>query len=148
MKTKVFTLLLFFLLTVYYCSKSDDDNSCSGDFLECYDGTKWTYDNPTIIYRFTNDVNSSIEKWVTCLPAFDGYFYYDSTNFELIENTKGKLIVKENVDNNTYTDGYTWTFETDADKLHIYMYPNFNYGAGIGHLIETTIEVYDLPGCN
>ena len=135
-------ILGIFLLT-FNCSKNDDDNSCSSDFLECYDGTKWTHeDNQNVIYRFSNNLNSPIEKWVICIEPFEGYFYYDSTNFELIENTNEKLRVTEVLSDIEYT----WTFETDGNQLNLRMNPTV--WGGTGHLIETSIEVYTLEGCN
>jgi hypothetical protein len=142
MKTK-YILISLITIILFYCSKNDDDNSCS-DFLECYDGTKWSNENhQDVIYRFNNDVNRPIEKWVICLDPFEGYFYYDSTNFELIENTKGKLRVTEILGDIEYT----WTFETDGNQLTLKQSPQVGWG-GIGHLIKTSIEVYDLQGCN
>ena len=130
-------------ILLFSCSKNDDDDSCSSNFLECYDGTKWTYENSqNVIYRFTNDVNSPIEKWEICIDPFEGYFYYDSTNYELIENTKGRLRVTQMSSNIEYT----WTFETDGNQLTLQMSPAA--WGGIGHLIETSIEVYTLEGCN
>jgi hypothetical protein len=144
MKTLKFFLLIFIISSFFSCSKSDDDNSCSGDFLECYDGTIWTYENSqNTIYRFSNNLNSPIEKWDTCLPNFEGYTYYDGTNFELIENSKRKLIVTEQIFGDTEN---TWTFETDGNQLTLQMSPAV--WGGIGHLIETSIDVYNLQGCN
>jgi len=135
-------ILGIFLLT-FNCSKNDDDDSCSSDFLECYDGTKWTYENhQNVIYKFTNDVNSPIEKWEICIDPFEGYFYYDSTNYELIENTNEKLRVTEVLSDIEYT----WTFVTDGNQLTLYQNPQVGWGNR--HLIETSIEVYTLEGCN
>jgi hypothetical protein len=145
MKTINIILLLFLSLLFYSCSKNDDDNSCISDFLECYDGTKWSNENhQDVIYRFSNDVNRPIEMWITCLPNSEGYFYYDSTNFELIENTKGKLRVKEFFGSDIE---HTYTFETDGNQLTLRSSPQVGWG-GIGHLTKTSIEVYDLEGCN
>ena len=142
MKTIKVILIFFLLLTVCSCSKNDDDNSCSSDFLECYGGTKWTYENnQNIIYRFSNNLNSPIEKWDSCLPTFEGYFYFDATNFELIENTKEKLTVLD-----IFT-GNTQTFETDGNQLITRLIPAVYPGVP-GHLIETSIDVYNLQLCN
>ncbi len=147
MKTELVYFALFVSLLFIGCSKGDnnnDINSCSSDFLTCYDGTKWTYDNhQDVVYRFSNNLNEPIEKWTLCLPPFEGYFYYDATNFELIENTNGRLEVTEILGDVEYT----WTFETDENQLTIMKFPIEWPGIG-GHLIETSIEVYALQGCN
>lgn len=144
MKTECVLLALFTSLVFISCSKSDEDNSCSSNFLECYDGTKWSFDNhQDVIYRFSNNLNEPIEKWTLCLPPFEGYFYYDASNFELVENSRGRLRVREFLGDNEYT----WTFETDENQLTLMQNP-IVWPGGIGHLIETSIEVFNLQGCN
>ncbi len=132
-------LIFVFTILLYACSNNDDDdNSCSSDFLECYDGTKWTHEyHQDVIYRFSNNLNRPIEKWISCLPPFEGYFYYDSTNFELIEYTKGRLRVTEILSDIEYT----WTFETNGNQLTLNQH--LIVWGGTGHLIKTSIE-----GCN
>ena len=70
---------------------------------------------------------------------------YYGDNFELIENSIGKLRIREIWPN---TDEYpVWVFEAVGDVITIMRIPT-TWGSGIGSLTSTTIDVDNLVGCD
>ena len=148
MRTLNFIKLILTISVVFLVACSKDD-SCNANFLECYDGTVWTNEaNPDMGYiRFNNNMNRPYERWIGCSIS-DGYYHSFGEDYELLENTVGKLKIKYVYLNVGESGDYpVWTYEPKGNKLFITQTPSVSWGPG-GYLIRSSIDVDNLDVCN
>ena len=125
MKKLIYILVLS--LFVFNCSKNDDDEVVQCDtFLSCNNSITWknveTFNNSEYSFyiKLNDNENNPFKTWVSTSTIDCGYDYFGEPDmqFQVLENSKDKLIVK--VIWPEGDDGYeTWTMTIQNDRLKL-----------------------------
>jgi len=122
-KLRFFLTLLTLCLFLNGCDSDDGNNTTCDTFLSCNDVTTWKYVETVeeieiqLYLKLIDNINSPFQAWVSNSLIECGYDYFGDSEiqFQVIENSKDKLVIKVIYEGD---DGFeTWTITKLGDSL-------------------------------
>ena len=125
-KPLFFIIILSLGLFLNGCDSSDDDNITACDtFLACNDATTWKYVETVegieiqLYLKLIDNINGPFQAWVSNSLIDCGYAYFGDSaiQFQILENSKDKLVIKVIYEED---EGFeTWTITELGDSLKV-----------------------------